>query len=108
MDHQETRASRHNNNHGKPKRHWIRWVIGIIAILLVAAGGYEYYKIHNAAEGIFSSGNNKVSQKLKDGKPVSVLLMGLDTGAIGRGNSGGNTDTLELVTVNPKKKRQLR
>ncbi|BAP85236.1 transcriptional regulator [Paucilactobacillus hokkaidonensis JCM 18461] len=103
MDHQETRASRHNNNHGKPKRHWIRWVIGIIAILLVAAGGYEYYKIHNAAEGIFSSGNNKVSQKLKDGKPVSVLLMGLDTGAIGRGNSGGNTDTLELVTVNPKK-----
>lgn len=103
MDHQETRASRHNSNHGKPRRHWIRWVVAIIALLLIAAGGYEYYKIHSAAEGIFSSGNNKISKKLKSGKPVSVLLMGLDTGAIGRGNSGGNTDTLELVTVNPKK-----
>lgn len=104
MDHQETRASRHNNHlNNKPKRHWIRWVVAIIALLLVAAGGYEYYKIHSAAEGIFSSGSSKISQKLKDGKPVSVLLMGLDTGAIGRGNSGGNTDTLELVTVNPKK-----
>ncbi|WP_137597327.1 LCP family protein [Paucilactobacillus kaifaensis] len=104
MDHQETRVSRHNKHlNNKPKWHWIRWVVAIVALLLVAVGGYEYYKIHSAAEGIFSSGNNKISEKLKNGKPVSVLLMGLDTGAIGRGNSGGNTDTLELVTVNPKK-----
>lgn len=101
MDEEDTRVNRHLRK--TPKRHWFRWLVSIIVLALVAAGGYEYYKIHNAASGIFSNSNAKISQKLKSGKPVSVLLMGLDTGAIGRGNSGGNTDTLELVTVNPKK-----
>lgn len=101
MDEEDTRVNRHLRK--KPKRHWFRWLVSIVVLALVAAGGYEYYKIHNAASGIFSNSNAKISQKLKDGKPVSVLLMGLDTGAIGRGNSGGNTDTLELMTVNPKK-----
>lgn len=101
MDEEDTRVNRHLRK--APKRHWFRWLVSIVVLALVAAGGYEYYKIHNAASGIFSNSNAKISQKLKSGKPVSVLLMGLDTGAIGRGNSGGNTDTLELVTVNPKK-----
>lgn len=103
MDEENTRRDRHMRD--KPRHHWFRWLIGIIALLLVAAGGYEYYKIHNTAQGIFSNDNSAISKKLKQGKPVSVLLMGLDTGAIGRGNSGGNTDTLELVTVNPKKEK---
>ncbi|WP_461240952.1 LCP family protein [Paucilactobacillus sp. N302-9] len=101
MDEEDTRVNRHLRK--TPKRHWFRWLVSIVVLALVAAGGYEYYKIHNAASGIFSNSNAKISKKLKSGKPVSVLLMGLDTGAIGRGNSGGNTDTLELVTVNPKK-----
>jgi LCP family protein required for cell wall assembly len=78
-------------------------VVGVVAILLLAAVGYEYHKVHSTATGIFSNSSSKVSKKLQEGKPVSVLLMGLDTGALGRGNTGGNTDTLEVVTVNPKK-----
>lgn len=108
MDQEETRVNRHRNvtNHKQPKpkkHHWIRWVIGIVAVLLLAAVGYEYHKVHSTANGIFSNSTSKVSKKLQEGKPVSVLLMGLDTGALGRGNTGGNTDTLEVVTVNPKK-----
>lgn len=108
MDSEETRVTRHRNNrdHKQPKpkkRHWMRWVIGVIIVLLLGAAGYEYHKLHSTATGIFGNSTSKVSQKLEDGEPVSVLLMGLDTGALGRGNTGGNTDTLEVVTVNPKK-----
>lgn len=106
MNEEESRVDRRNNeqNHKKPKKpHWIRWIIGVIVLLLVAAVGYEYYKIHSTATGVFSNSNSAVSKKLKEGKPVSILLAGLDTGALGRANVGGNTDTLEVVTVNPKK-----
>ncbi|KRM09787.1 LCP family protein [Paucilactobacillus suebicus] len=107
MSEEESRVDRRKGqNHKKPKkRHWIRWIIGIIVVLLVAAVGYEYYKIHSTANGVFSNSNSAVSKKLKEGKPVSVLLVGLDTGALGRGKTGGNTDTLEVVTVNPKKSK---
>ena len=110
MDQEETRVNRRRNTHNhkqqKPQKHqhhWIRWVVGVVAILLLAAVGYEYHKVHSTATGIFSNSSSKVSKKLQEGKPVSVLLMGLDTGALGRANTGGNTDTLEVVTVNPKK-----
>ena len=31
--------------------------------------------------------------------------MGTDVGALDRGNTGGNTDSLELFTINPKTKK---
>lgn len=71
--------------------------------MLCLGGAYEYHKIHSTAQGVFSDGSGKISKKLKEGKPVSVLAMGTDVGAMNRGNKGGNTDTLELVTINPKK-----
>ena len=42
---------------------------------------------------------------LQKGEPVSVLAMGTDVGALDRGNKGGNTDSIELFTINPKTKR---
>lgn len=91
----------HRNNGGGYK--WIKRIILILVILLFAGGGYEYHKLHSTARGVFSSGDGKVDKKLAEGKPVSVLVMGTDVGALDRGNSGGNTDTLEVITVNPKK-----
>lgn len=91
----------HRNNGGGYK--WIKRIILVLVILLFAGGGYEYHKLHSTARGVFSSGDGKVDKKLAEGKPVSVLVMGTDVGALDRGNSGGNTDTLEVITVNPKK-----
>lgn len=95
-----------NNQKSKKPRNPLRWVyrvIGLIIVLLCIGGAYEYHKIHSTAQGVFSSGSGKVSKKLRQGKPVSVLAMGTDVGALKRGSKGGNTDTLELITINPKK-----
>lgn len=84
---------------------WVKVIIWVIVLIVLVGGGYEYHKIHSAASKIFGSGNGQISKKLQKGEPVSVLAMGTDVGALNRGNSGGNTDSLELFTINPKTKR---
>lgn len=84
---------------------WVKNIIWFLVIIVLIGGGYEYHKIHSAAKNIFGSGNGQISRKLQKGEPVSVLAMGTDVGALNRGNSGGNTDSLELFTINPKTKK---
>lgn len=92
----------------QPPKHstcrWFRAFIFAIIFLVCLGGVWEYHKIHSTAKSVFTSGNGQISRKLQKGDPVSVLLMGTDVGALNRGNKGGNTDTLELMTVNPKNK----
>ena len=83
----------------------MKWLIWLLVILVTAGGLYEYHKVHQMATGVFSDGDGKISKKLQQGKPVSVLAMGTDVGALNRGNKGGNTDSIELFTINPKTKR---
>lgn len=82
---------------------WMRTLIWVLVILVALGGFYEYHKIHSAANGMFTNGDGKISKKLQKGEPVSVLAMGTDVGALNRGNKGGNTDSMELFTINPKK-----
>ena len=84
---------------------WMKWLIWLLIVLVAAGGLYEYHKVHQMATGVFSNGDGKISKKLQKGKPVSVLTMGTDVGALDRGNKGGNTDSIELFTINPKTKR---
>ena len=84
---------------------WMKWLIWLLIILVAAGGLYEYHKVHQMATGVFSNGDGKISKKLQKGEPVSVLAMGTDVGALDRGNKGGNTDSIELFTINPKTKR---
>lgn len=84
---------------------WMKWLIWLLIILVAAGGLYEYHKVHKMATGVFSGGDGKISKKLQKGEPVSVLAMGTDVGALDRGNKGGNTDSIELFTINPKTKR---
>ena len=81
---------------------WMRTLIWLLIILVALGGFYEYHKIHSAATGMFANGDGKISKKLQRGDPVSVLAMGPDVGALNRGNKGGNTDSMELFTINPK------
>ena len=84
---------------------WMKWLIWLLIVLVAAGGLYEYHKVHQMATGVFSNGDGKISKKLQKGEPVSVLAMGTDVGALDRGNKGGNTDSIELFTINPKTKR---
>lgn len=112
---QNHRQRQHNVDQSSPdyqppqKHHyrtpnWVRILIGLLICLVVAGGFYEYHKVHSVAKGVFGAGDGKISKKLQNGEPVSVLAMGTDVGALDRGNTGGNTDSLELFTINPKKK----
>lgn len=91
----------HKHHYRTPK--WMRILIWCLIAIVAIGGFYEYHKIHTAATGMFANGNGKISKKLQKGEPVSVLAMGTDVGALNRGNKGGNTDSMELFTINPKK-----
>ncbi|MFD1418609.1 LCP family glycopolymer transferase [Companilactobacillus keshanensis] len=79
-------------------------IVSIIALLAVILGIY----VHQNKEALKSvdTGKNSVSQKVDQDKPISVLLLGADTGTDGRVDRG-NSDTMMLVTLNPKTKKSV-
>lgn len=79
-------------------------IVGILIVAILGIFGYEYQKIQSTANTISTNHSLASRQQLKQGKPFSILVLGTDVGALGWGTSyAGNTDTLELITVNPKK-----
>lgn len=105
------RRSDYNSHFKHPQVHPHRpllWVI--VAILLVFLGGGLAYGYHawTSAKKTFdqtyqSSGVSKsrnISAVLKENKPFSILLLGTDTGALGRSDVG-RTDTMMVATINP-------
>ncbi|MCT3303049.1 LytR family transcriptional regulator [Lactiplantibacillus pentosus] len=99
------------NGKGPKKKHPVRnTILIIIAVLLVGTGAFAartYFNAKNAANTVFKSSGIKKSRNtsavLNGKKPVSILLLGTDTGALGR-NYKGRTDTIILATINPKTK----
>ncbi|WP_236008148.1 LCP family protein [Levilactobacillus andaensis] len=91
------------------KRHPIRNIIIVLLLALIAGGtAYGMNKYQNIKSTVKTtykaSGATKLrnaSAVLKAKKPVSILLLGTDTGALGR-NFKGRTDSMMVVTINPK------
>ncbi|AKP67392.1 LCP family protein [Companilactobacillus ginsenosidimutans] len=92
----------------KKKKHLLRNSF-IILFLMMFAGGTAYgmttYRgIKNSVNKSFkSSGVTKqrnVNAQLEKKKPISILLMGTDTGALGR-DYQGRTDSMMVLTLNP-------
>lgn len=82
------------------------WIMGIAVTLIVIGGGVAAFALHNTTSKIHSmdSSLSKASDtKTSAGKPVSYLLLGTDTGALGR-TEKGRTDTMMVMTVNPNTK----
>lgn len=101
------------NPHLKPqrKRTWL-WGLLFVVVMIIAAGGAWGYKTWNAAKKTMSTtyqstGSSKlrnVDAVIKKGKPFSILLLGTDTGALGRGKTfSARTDTMIVATINPQK-----
>lgn len=91
------------------KHHPIRNIIlTVILALLVGGTAYGMHRYRSLKETVKSSykpsGVTKlrnVDEQLKTKKPISILLMGTDTGALGR-TFAGRTDSMMVVTINPK------
>lgn len=100
---QESRTTRQR----KPR--WGR-IIGIAALvgLVVVGGGAAAmtWRAKTVVDQTYAGTHMKkardVSETVKAGKPISILMLGTDTGELGR-NDKGRTDSMMIVTVNPVK-----
>ncbi|GEA97977.1 LytR family transcriptional regulator [Levilactobacillus brevis] len=91
------------------KKHHVRNFFLLLVLVLIAGGtAYgmkKYQSIKNAVDTTYQASGAKklrnVNEVLSAKKPVSILLMGTDTGALGR-TFAGRTDSMMVVTINPK------
>lgn len=102
----ESRVEAHNKK--KKHHHPWRW-IGIIFLLIVCGVGIYgfsiYAKTKNAADKTYDPSNAVTQDSFNGKEPFNILLLGTDTGALGRTEKNGNSDTMIIATVNPKKKK---
>jgi LCP family protein required for cell wall assembly len=90
-------------------------ILGIVGVITVAVLGATAYgiKMYHDANSSFNAIVEKIDRKnsrhvskanIDNNEPFSILLMGIDTGALGR-TEQGRSDSMMVVTVNPAKKR---
>lgn len=90
----------------KQQAHRFRWLT-VTCILLLVVGVLIglHHRLQMAASRMSTSRQQSLPVKLREGRPFTALVMGTDVGALGRETAyAGNTDTMELATVNPQKK----
>ena len=82
----------------------------ILILLLTLCGIFFLSKVYFDTKSTFNDTYNpiererQVKQDINKTKPISVLLLGTDTGDLGR-NDVGRTDTIVVAILNPKKER---
>ncbi len=96
-----------SEKHRKRKRRWLRIVGMIVGLFLIIGGAYAYYVYHTlnkSVESMHSPIDREKSDKRQEDvafnkkDPFSVLLLGVDE----RENDAGRSDSLIVLTVNPK------
>ncbi|WP_203624307.1 LCP family protein [Lacticaseibacillus sp. 866-1] len=96
----------------RPHRPLLKILILILTTALVALGAYGLrlysqtkYALNSTYRGIGTEDGSAgtVAKTIQQKKPFAVLLLGTDTGAFGR-NDTGRSDTMIVVVVNPKTK----
>lgn len=102
----ESRVTRHP----VPNRYkWRNRILAISGVLVVILSLIAFFSIHRAKSVIdktykgtqVNNQDRSLSSLLAAGRPISVLLLGTDTGELGR-TDRGRTDSMMLVTINPK------
>lgn len=108
MDYRPTESRMELNRKKKKQNHPWRW-IGVIFLIIVASVGIYgisiYVKTKNAIDKTYDPNNAVVQDKFDGKKPFNILLLGTDTGALGRKEKRGNSDTMIIATVNPQEKK---
>ncbi|USS87019.1 LCP family protein [Fructilactobacillus cliffordii] len=84
------------------------WMAGllIVAIAILSFAFFQYQRVASTLNSTYSGAKNSrdVAKVIKQRKPFTVLLMGTDTGELGRTDKG-RTDSMILATVNPNTKK---
>jgi len=109
----ETRKNRRKKRKSPLKKVFLT-LLGILLVFIIGAGvflGKMYFDAKGtvnqvtepATERQYPAGKGN-KDNIKAGKPFSVLLLGLDTGDLGR-DEQGRSDTIMVATVNPSTKQ---
>lgn len=88
-------------------------IFSVLGITTVAAGSYlatAYLSAEKSMKDTYESFANEATKNretiLEATEPFSILLMGIDTGGVGREDQWeGRSDSMMVVTVNPKEKK---
>ncbi|WP_082622599.1 LCP family protein [Agrilactobacillus composti] len=99
----------HQFSHAKKSKHSVLKIVLIVILVLVVAGGAYAFRLYAQARSAVDStyhpvAGKKASKNIQNKKPLSILLLGTDTGAEGRIEKG-NSDTMIVATVNNSKKQ---
>lgn len=95
---------------------WKKVILTALGLVLVSVAGICAYGIKmysdasGTVEGVYesidrTSKRRETAVNIDAQEPFSVLLMGIDTGDLGR-TEQGRSDTTMVVTINPKEKNQ--
>ena len=114
MSREHRQRSRNNalasNNGGKIKHPFVK-IIGLVFLVMIFVMGAYGFRLYAQAQNSLGKtykalDGKSVSTTIKDKKPVSILLLGVDTTDDGVRDTEtgyrGNSDTMIVVTVNPK------
>jgi len=99
----------HHHRHHRRHRGWkiFWWCCGILVLVDLFFAGVAWHNLKTTTGGMYNSAgitkSRDANKVLAERKPVSILLLGTDTGALGR-NYKGRTDTMIIMTLNPQKK----
>lgn len=111
--HNEQPTSGKKGGNGRRRFHPWRWFWGIVIVLVLAIVGFgamAYHNINSASNKAYKSAGitkaRDTQSVLKSKKPISIMFLGTDTGALGRTDKG-RTDTIMIATINPRTKKML-
>ncbi|MDG5471553.1 LytR family transcriptional regulator [Jeotgalibacillus sp. ET6] len=91
----------------RKKKKWLKWLLITFAVLLLGAGAYVftvYQSLNSATDKMHQPIERETSEKrveqvkFNEQDPFSVLMLGVDE----RGDDQGRSDTMIVMTVNPK------
>lgn len=92
------------------KKKLLKWVLVVILIIVSCGVAYSYYLVKNAETKLEQTykpiENHEENKVIEATKPMSILLMGVDTGNSERTETWvGNSDSMLVMTINPKTKK---
>lgn len=102
--------SDHHSHHSHHKKmsvwKWILIVMVILVLVVVGIGAKMFYDAKHTMNDIQQdvAATSDRGANLKNGDPITILLLGVDDGD-GRAKGSGRSDSMMLATLNPKEKK---
>lgn len=101
----QTRQERYNARPPRSNRGIILFIILVVIFGIVKIATSTYKNLSDTVTNSYQKANitnrRNVNNLVKHKQPISILLLGTDTGELKRTDKG-RTDTIMLVTINPK------